>query len=1761
MAPHSAASPPSGRNAPASDRRDYDVLQRLAALEQAHKAKEAEEFLERVEEVHETIRGLIDGTVDANELERQEERAKWREKAKHIKKEEERAREQEALAMGCEGKGENARRPYTFFCRACLVEFTLPSMTDCSRCGRPVMTREARLAQLEEKVGLLKEEKAKHLTRKARWKQWLNTRKHVRRSKVIHYQTWEIWEPSTDEEERENAAPITPANDPTFQALEKDLKASETQRQSRKRAAIRCKERGNLLLKKGDLVGALEAYDEGLEHRRDVKELWTNKALVLLKLKKYEEVCQAVTTLLEYCEIFEDGYEKSAAACFKALCRRALAQRALHRWEEALCDFRQATRLYPKDCDANSLLKETEMQVLRLRELDSVFNERQTAKESNACTAEKRQSRPAPVSPPFPSASSSVALASISFASAEQTGGSQTGRLVPETPWEGESATAAAALPESAAEGEAAVRGRTNTEEADESKRLAIAGERGSEPDAPAEADSAHRGAHSGRRRTAKETDAKTAGTGLEQERDTAENTAPGRLVARCFSSASTAFPSPRSPTACSPRFLASPPNSSPPPAPSSHERPSPLSSSSSASVSSRCGQVSSPDAGARGAACPPGEAGHPQPALLQPPAVRSLHRLDAVLGDSLRRGRTFASLSGSRLQESLQILREDATARLWFWDFPLALSRGVRQAEEEEGEVGGEREGEETQHAKEAANPQPGPASVSAELHGARDQPGGAEEAREAKGGEQRDASRARQGAVARRREKIGDTSGKIMSPRDVAIEEICAAASQVRRLQREREEWDLRSDSHSGQPASEPAAEAQQGTLATSRTLQVLVACANALRCLHCVCSFTEAAASSAADAAESPPEAAAQEAPSGLRRSSSPSASPSAPVSLWEVCDASASALLTLLGAVRAAGSGAAHGTAPCDREELLAVATAGSSPSSTASPAPGGEGGEGAALGDVKALLLGLLHAFSLQAMSRRKLVEHLLRRRDLGALILDLLAQMRRRPRVPLRAREDAGALLCNLLLERSVQVFVAASARPSGAAGAQAAEGDCGRPRTSRDGSAKGANRGAPRRSRACGREVAREGDRGVPESAESRRVESQAETREETTAQEILPALWDVVHSRVKALTRRQALQARLERMVHEALMDSGGEEEIGDATDTARKIWRELDALQQEATEGAAEKTRGFERRRRFAEALGRLRSAAARKNDASLSQLLAELAEDAPETDQVSADVKQCLSILTNLSRLPALRLAILKNLQRPLYQLTKLLGACAPSSWELPSCRHKPDSPAFSAFSVPTLPAAEFLGLLANLTTPGSATRSTQEDEALGAHQRQLLADEAILTLLRAFIAGTESGGDEANDARARVVRLISQREAELLITRSLTLACRLISAVATSESSASRSPGAGLCCSSPSRPPSPPSSASSASSLTCFCRPLSSGDVARALCPPLCSLLRLPGPAESGAAKSEREGEAGDGVSVVTSHAVQLLCALAQQAPFLATAAEAEAALQSQRGEREAKSEGESAPDSEARRAAQKEECRRGGCASAETQPQDDEKRTPMRQEKSVENEDTERGARDASPHAEASLRLTAILKRVCDLLQAVAPQKYAESEDEMKTPRALIRGNLLLFVGLAAKAQLAATTRNSEKKRGQLSVAQNGNRGAQEGSTPPATSATGRVEPEARAAETFRAPDARHQTDEATEKRDGGDCVLEALDMTGAIFCCIEALRKDVGGPQRNAAVTLAALAQVAKYKPAIVALRGMESLMQIAVPLLLGKK
>ena len=75
-------------------------------------------------------------------------------------------------------------------------------------------------------------------------------------------------------------------------------------------------------MKRGLYKSAKHHYTEALEHKKDLMSLYTNRALVCLKLEETQLAIDDCSRVLEYCEVFDEGYTKQADICYKALMRR-----------------------------------------------------------------------------------------------------------------------------------------------------------------------------------------------------------------------------------------------------------------------------------------------------------------------------------------------------------------------------------------------------------------------------------------------------------------------------------------------------------------------------------------------------------------------------------------------------------------------------------------------------------------------------------------------------------------------------------------------------------------------------------------------------------------------------------------------------------------------------------------------------------------------------------------------------------------------------------------------------------------------------------------------------------------------------------------------------------------------------------------------------------------------------------------------------------------------------------------------------------------------------------------------------------------------------------------------------------------------------------------------------------------------------------------------------------------------------------------------
>jgi hypothetical protein len=321
---------------------------------------EVDDWVGNVDEVSQQIKDILDGTItDFDAFDKQQN---LKQRAKEIRIEDMQAKRERRILYGTEGKGEG--KNYKWWCKRCFVEYTIDLQDNkCTRCKQSdkMMTPEQRREDLMAKLDVFRESRNKHQWRKDKWLRWKKSQAMLKRSRNINYKAWEYWEPDTETEDEGD--PIVPRDNPEFLAMEADMKSRNKKQSERSLTANKCRERGNECMKQGDFLAAIENYEEGLEYRKDVKAIWTNKALAEIKLFRWHDAVMSCNKVIEYSEIFEDGFTKSRDACFKAFMRRATALRALQKWEEALEDCEDAVKLFPKDREAIDLCNKTRIAV------------------------------------------------------------------------------------------------------------------------------------------------------------------------------------------------------------------------------------------------------------------------------------------------------------------------------------------------------------------------------------------------------------------------------------------------------------------------------------------------------------------------------------------------------------------------------------------------------------------------------------------------------------------------------------------------------------------------------------------------------------------------------------------------------------------------------------------------------------------------------------------------------------------------------------------------------------------------------------------------------------------------------------------------------------------------------------------------------------------------------------------------------------------------------------------------------------------------------------------------------------------------------------------------------------------------------------------------------------------------------------------------------------------------------------------------------
>ena len=103
---------------------------------QGYSRDEADDFLDKVDDIHQQVQDIISGKIDCNEADRQ---FKEKEKLDKAKAEIAEREAREKVLKGRPGKGYK-KTGWKTFCNPCWTEFFVDGIDKCTHCGRDTVT-------------------------------------------------------------------------------------------------------------------------------------------------------------------------------------------------------------------------------------------------------------------------------------------------------------------------------------------------------------------------------------------------------------------------------------------------------------------------------------------------------------------------------------------------------------------------------------------------------------------------------------------------------------------------------------------------------------------------------------------------------------------------------------------------------------------------------------------------------------------------------------------------------------------------------------------------------------------------------------------------------------------------------------------------------------------------------------------------------------------------------------------------------------------------------------------------------------------------------------------------------------------------------------------------------------------------------------------------------------------------------------------------------------------------------------------------------------------------------------------------------------------------------------------------------------------------------------------------------------------------------------------------------------------------------------
>ncbi|XP_006265312.1 tetratricopeptide repeat protein 12 isoform X1 [Alligator mississippiensis] len=179
---------------------------------------------------------------------------------------------------------------------------------------------------------------------------------------------WDRTRISSPREDTHNVKTENPGD--FLAALEEDAQERARRRKKNEGLANALKEKGNHAFSKGDYGTAVQRYTEGLEKRKDMPELYTNRAQAYMKLQEYEEA-------INDCEWALKCNEK----CMKAYFHMGKAHLALKHYSESRQCYQKLLELDPqKESLYKGCLNEVDLQERAAKEEGRALEEFQSGK-------------------------------------------------------------------------------------------------------------------------------------------------------------------------------------------------------------------------------------------------------------------------------------------------------------------------------------------------------------------------------------------------------------------------------------------------------------------------------------------------------------------------------------------------------------------------------------------------------------------------------------------------------------------------------------------------------------------------------------------------------------------------------------------------------------------------------------------------------------------------------------------------------------------------------------------------------------------------------------------------------------------------------------------------------------------------------------------------------------------------------------------------------------------------------------------------------------------------------------------------------------------------------------------------------------------------------------------------------------------------------------------------------------------------------------